>query len=270
MYDSHMHTPLCKHARGEPGEYAQAGYERGLQGIILTCHNPAPDWWSPSIRMRLDEYPTYREMVLTTQAAWKGKLDVRLGLECDYIPGMESWLESLLAEGSLDYILGSVHTHLTEYRERFFNGNYRDFEVTYFEHLAQSAESGFFHALAHPDLVKNCSGSEWDVKASLDTIRRALDRIAKTGVAMELNTSGLLKRIREMNPGEIILREMQVRGIPVVIGSDSHEPKRVGENFNRAQQVLLECGYTKVRYYIEGKPVEYDLGMGSLVSAGPG
>ena len=36
-YDSHLHTPLCRHADGEPGEYAEYGYAAGLKGIIFTC-----------------------------------------------------------------------------------------------------------------------------------------------------------------------------------------------------------------------------------------
>jgi hypothetical protein len=40
FYDSHMHTPLCKHAWGEPEEYAQQALKAGLKGIIFTCHCP--------------------------------------------------------------------------------------------------------------------------------------------------------------------------------------------------------------------------------------
>ena len=35
LYETHMHTPLCKHARGKPAEYAAAARERRLAGIIV-------------------------------------------------------------------------------------------------------------------------------------------------------------------------------------------------------------------------------------------
>ena len=54
MYDSHIHTFLCKHAIGAPGEYASAAERRGLRGIVITCHNPVPDGWSPEYRMELE------------------------------------------------------------------------------------------------------------------------------------------------------------------------------------------------------------------------
>ena len=36
LYEQHMHTPLCKHARGEPGDYAAVAEQRGLKGIVVT------------------------------------------------------------------------------------------------------------------------------------------------------------------------------------------------------------------------------------------
>ena len=43
LYEMHMHTPLCKHAQGAPEEYAAVAQQRGLQGIVVTCHNPTDD-----------------------------------------------------------------------------------------------------------------------------------------------------------------------------------------------------------------------------------
>ena len=70
---------------------------------------------------------------------------------------------------------------------------------------------------------------------------------------MELNTSGLQKAIPEMNPGPEILREMNLRGIPVVIGSDSHFPERVGADFDMALGLLEAAGYAEVSFFIERK-----------------
>ena len=63
LYEMHMHTPLCKHARGEPGEYAAFAERRGLAGIVVTCHNPTNDGWSPYVRMGVAEFDQYVAMV---------------------------------------------------------------------------------------------------------------------------------------------------------------------------------------------------------------
>jgi len=255
LYDSHMHTPLCKHAKGMPDEYAEEAIRKGIKGITFTCHNPVPDW-SPQIRMELEEFDTYLEMVEECQAKFHGQLEIYLGLESDYVPGMESWLEELHARASFSYILGSVHPHLGDYQKLYFQGNVLEFQETYFKHLAAAAESGLFHALSHPDLVKNDFPAKWDYQELSPIIHKTLDRIAKTGIAMELNTSGLQKRLPEMNPGVPMLQDMNERGIPVVLGSDAHSPERVGADFLLACADLKEAGYRTVSHFINGTRAE--------------
>ncbi len=250
LYDSHMHTPLCKHAVGAPETYAASAEKRGLKGIIITCHNPGPADWSPRVRMRLNQFDTYIAMVNRARKAWNGRIDVRLGLESDFIPGMESFLEELHARANFNHILGSVHPNLPYYRKAFDNGDPITFFQTYFHNLALAAETGLFDTLSHPDLVKNVYPHHWRVDVMMNDIKKALDRIAYTGVAMELNTSGLHKQIKEMNPGLEILAEMKARKIAVVLGSDSHNPDRVAADFEDALAMLESVGYTAVHHYI--------------------
>ena len=175
--------------------------------------------------------------------------EVRLGLESDFFPGMESWLEQLHQKAEFHYILGSVHWHVGEYRKAYWNDDIHAFQLQYFEHLAESAETGLFDSLAHPDLVKNANPTEWNLDRIRDQVARSLDRIAATGVAMELNTSGINKNYSEFNPGPEMLQMMRERQIPVVIGSDSHVPERVGADFDLALDALEDAGYREVHVF---------------------
>ena len=251
LYESHMHTPLCKHAQGEPEEYAAAAAQRGLAGIIVTCHNPPIDGWSPHVRMAEAEFDAYVALVARARAAWVGRVDVRLGLECDFVPGMEDALAAQLARAEFHHVLGSVHPQIAAYRDRYFTGDALAFQRTYFEHLALAAETGIFDTLAHPDLVKNEFPQEWQPSALADTLAATLDRIAATGVAMELNTSGLQKRLPEMNPGPGILAQMAQRGIPVVLGADAHTPTRVAADYATGLDLLEAAGYTHVSLFLD-------------------
>lgn len=245
-----MHTPLCKHAYGQPEEYAAVAEQRGLKGIIFTCHNPGPEGWSTRVRMSLNQFDAYVDMVEQARAVWHGRIDVRLGLESDYFPGMEPFLEKLHQRAAFNHILGSIHPQLPYYRQEFDNGSTAKYFQIYFDNLANAAETGLFDTLSHPDLVKNVYPQQWHVHQVMDDIKRALDRIAPTNVAMELNTSGLNKKIKEVNPGPEILAEMQQRDIPVVLGSDSHKPERVAADFEMALKMLQEVGYTAVHHYL--------------------
>jgi histidinol-phosphatase (PHP family) len=268
LYESHCHTPLCKHARGEPVEYAAAAIKRGLKGIIFTCHCPLPDGISHAVRMAPEEYDSYVEVVAAARERYAGKVDVRLGLESDFYPGVEPWLEELHAREPLHHVLGSVHTQVPDYRSRYFRGDWFDYQQTYFEHLAQAAETGLYDTLAHPDLVKNESPRDWIFSRIEPYIQRSLDRIAKTGVAMELNTSGVNKALPEMNPGDRILALMRQRGIPVVLGADAHRPERVGDGYDVALKRLESLGFTDVSFFLDRKRQTVPIGK-ALASLRP-
>lgn len=256
FYESHMHTVLCKHAVGSLDDYAAAAQRRGLKGMIVTCHCPLPDGMSASVRMTPEQYPEYVAQVAACREKWAGELDVRLGLESDYLPGIEPWLEALHQKEPLNYVLGSVHPQLEEYRELYFNGDWPAYHHQYFLSLVEAAETGLFDALSHPDLVKNFGTDEWDLGKMLPHIQHCLDRIANTGIAMELNTSGLFKTLPEMNPSATILREMCIRKIPVVIGADAHRPERVADQYENALNLIRDAGYRHARIFLDRQPVD--------------
>jgi histidinol-phosphatase (PHP family) len=207
--------------------------------------------------MGLSEFDDYVSMVERARNAWLPRVDVRLGIESDYAPGMEPWLERLHDMAPFHHVLGSVHPHLHDYRDRYFDGDVAAFQRTYFEHLAMAAETGLFDTIAHPDLVKYTAPSEWDPERLMDIIGACLDRIAATGAAMELNTSGLAKPLGEMSPGRTMLMQMRRREIPVVIGADAHDPERVASQFEAALDALEAVGYHEVSLFLDRQRHEF-------------
>jgi histidinol-phosphatase (PHP family) len=83
---------------------------------------------------------------------------------------------------------------------------------------------------------------------------------------MELNTSGLLKAIPEMNPNPEQLRLMRERNIPVVLGADAHRPERVADGYAAALMLLAEIGYDEVNIFIDRQrqAIPLDLARRSL------
>ncbi len=268
LYETHMHTPLCRHAMGEPSEYAAVALDRGLKGIIVTCHNPIPNGYSASVRMRESEFEEYVALVDRTRRDWEGTLDVRLGLETDFVPGTEDYIRELHKRGPFHHILGSVHPQIPEYREMYFHGDMKEYQRTYFTHLAEAAETGLFDTLSHPDLIKNIQPLTYDLEELMPHICECLDRIASVGTAMELNTSGLYKTVQEMNPSPAILAEILERDIPVVIGADAHEPRRAGDQFVEALELLATIGFTETNIFLERirHPIAIEDALASLRS----
>ncbi len=251
LYESHMHTELCKHAQGTPDEYAEVAVQRGLKGMTVTCHCPLPDGINQNVRMSPEQVEEYVELVMSTAVRWQDRLDVRLGLESDFAPEFVPWLEYLHTTQDFSYILGSVHPQAGYYQDRYLTGDITEFRRGYYQHLAEAAETGLFDCLSHPDLIKNFRHQAWSFQEVESDIAHSLDRIAQTDVSMELNTSGLYKNIKEFNPGRTQLEMMYERGITVVLGADAHVPSRVGDQFPQALDLLQDVGYTQVSFYLD-------------------
>ena len=90
-------------------------------------------------------------------------------------------------------------------------------------------------------------------------IEKSLDRIAATGIAMEMNTSGFSSPIQQMYPGYEILEMMKQRGIPIVLGSDAHQPEFVASFFEPALEMLVEVGYSTISSFEKRQRCEINI-----------
>jgi histidinol-phosphatase (PHP family) len=255
--DYHMHTPLCRHAVGEPAEYATRAVALGFDEIGFSDHSPMKrddfdDW-----RMRLDQLDEYVEKVRRTQRDFPN-LTIKMALEVDFLPGHQDWIRYLAARYPWDYFIGSVHyvanawavddpRDIPKWKDR------DAFEVwsIYFERLAEAAESGLFEIIGHADLPKKFK--IYPTQDCTPLFERFLDRAAKTNVAVELNTAGLRKDCREIYPSRTILELAARRSIPITFGSDAHAPAEVGSDFVAALDLARAVGYTKCRRFAARK-----------------
>ena len=81
--DYHMHTPLCRHAKGEPTEYAARAIEVGLPEIGLSDHSPMREDDFDDWRMRASELTEYASKVDQARLDHP-TLPIRFGLEVDF------------------------------------------------------------------------------------------------------------------------------------------------------------------------------------------
>ena len=247
--DYHMHTPLCRHAAGEPVEYARHALSLGLTEIGFSDHSPMPQDDFDSWRMfdrQLDEYVAKVRLAQQTFP----ELTIRLALEVDYLPGHEGWIRQLAARHPWDYFIGSVHyvsetwdidnpAKLSEWKKR------DPFEVwqVYFDRLTAAAASGLFEIIGHCDLPKKFGIRP--VQDCTPLYDRCLTAVAQAGCAIELNTAGLRKDCREIYPARNVLELAFQKNAPITFGSDAHAPDEVGMAFAEAVSLAQGAGYTK-------------------------
>jgi histidinol-phosphatase (PHP family) len=245
--DYHTHTARCGHASGLPTEYVQAALERGLAGIGIADHLPLLPDADPRLTMGAADLPGYVAEVQALKADYPGY--VLLGVEADYRPHTVSEVRGLLAEYPFDYVIGSVHfledwafddpREISEYADRDID----EVWVQYLELLGDAAESGLFTIMGHLDLVKKFG---YRPTRTLDKeLGRLVDRVARAGVLVEINTAGLHKPVGEAYPDPDILRRLCEAGVPITFGSDAHLPEHVGRDFALAAALARAAGYTE-------------------------
>lgn len=253
----HTHTPLCRHASGQPEEYVDAALAAGLTEYGISDHapqipEPFDDW-----RMSDSDWPDYLSWIARAQSHAGGRIPVRCGLECDWLPGNESWIGELAGRMDWDYLIGAVH-YLGSWD--FDNPNLlsiwdsRDVEdvwARYWAEYARMAESGLFDILAHPDLVKKFGHRpDGDLARFYEPV---VDVIAASGCAIELNTAGWHKPCGECYPSADFLELAALAGIPLVISSDAHSPAELARDFPQAVDLALRCGFRETLLFEKRK-----------------
>ena len=244
--DYHMHTPLCKHAVGPMEAYVERAIELGLREVGFSDHNPLPSGLGAAVRMTEGELEYYVARVLDLRFQYRGQIDVMLGVELDYVEGLEDYLAKQIAAYPWDYILGSVHYLDRECRigawTQKYSGTADEQYARYFALVRQLARSGLSDVLAHLDVVKRCMRPPTPV--GFAEVSAALEDIAQAGVAIEINTSGYrhpeLVNEPQPYPSWPFIELAIALGIPFTVNSDAHAPGQVGMKFAEMESFLLK------------------------------
>lgn len=208
----------------------------------------APDWAiQPNA---VEEYFATIEALKQENAT----ISIRTGLEFDWLDGSAAWLAPLAKDPRLDYTIGSVHfvgedsIDLTRvYWERLSKDEVNAVIRRYWQILREMAESQLFDIAGHLDLYKKFGF--YPTADMSDVITDALDAIADTHMAIELNTAGWRKDCRACYPTDELLAACLKRQIPIVVSSDAHQAHLVAADFNRAYDVLYRVGYRELAHF---------------------
>jgi histidinol-phosphatase (PHP family) len=235
--------------------YREAAGERGIAELGVSEHVYrfeaalevwSHPFWQPFARDDLDSYCAFvREQT-----------DLRLGIEADFVAGAEDRMANLLQARDFDYVVGSVHfirdgaVDMDDYSVWDSGRSVEEIWRRYFETIGESARSGLFDILAHPDLVK-----VWGRDRPLPSgdLRRyyelAIEGIAESGIAVEVSTAGLRKPVQELYPATAFLEMCLEAGAPVALSSDAHRPEDVGADYDQALEMLGELGVSELSVF---------------------
>jgi len=271
-WNLHTHTTESDGDLGVGGLVRQAASE-GLLGIAVTDHFPYPYRGPETVDWKVSRERLIQLLErLERLRANEDQLVILKGLEVEFTEPLGS-LERALRGLDVDFVLGSVHvlgrwivdwSEAEFLRAKEFFGSLKKAILRYFEAAAELSESGLVDCLAHMDLVKKYNRgqrhfnqtSSWYVDAAED----CLERIAKAGVAVELNTGGLGMPVGEMYPARWLLRRAAELGIGVTVGTDLHKGEEgVTAGLDQAELALREAGYQSYLIFKNRKRREIQL-----------
>ena len=258
----HTHSSYCD-GKASPREMVEFAVAHGFSALGFSGHCPLPFENTFSIT----DYEGYCREVRALQAEFADRIELSLGLEMDYVPGMLEDFTPLIEQGGLDYTIGSVHlipspggeglwfidgSRYERYDEglyQLFGGDIRRGVKAYFHQQNAMLERNRPTIVGHPDKIVMhnrdryfTEDETWYRDLALETIHL----IKELDLICEINTRGIYKgRHADFYPGKWLIREMRELHIPVLVSTDAHAPQDLLCT-EGAYEYLAEIGYKEV------------------------
>lgn len=235
----HTHTHLCKHAQGTELDYVKEALKQQLDILGFSDHAAYPDD-RYGLRMDYCDLLPHIKRLKTLKTTYANELEILIGLEIEYDPSCEDYYKLLLNEYGVEYLLLGQHIYIDKEGQPlnvYFieQGNDTSPYIDYANSLKKGMETGFFKAVAHPDLIfiNKLPYDENGEKAS----RIIIDAARDTGTILEFNANGFRRGKYSYPEGDRypypyfpFWEMVSNHNIPVVVNSDCHESCKLWDN----------------------------------------
>ena len=246
-----MHSRNSCDSDATMAQMAAVALERGLCEIAFTEHydlNPAdqcPGFYDPA---------SFFEQIEVARAEFEPQgLTIRAGVEMGEPHLYRETQGPVLSRWPYDVVLGSLH----------WVGDHNVFDPAYYQartpgeafglyfaELVEMIEGGGFEVLAHVDVVKRTGFDvyrQFDTCAWEDLYRPVCQACLDPGIAVEINTGGWRRDVREAHPALESLRwYREMGGELLTLGSDAHRPEHVAYRFEDALALARAAGFSRV------------------------
>lgn len=236
----HVHGYRCKHAGDErENEYIQKAIELGAKEIVFTDHAPFPGN-SFNYRMEMEELKEYVGTLKVLQQQYKGMIEIKVGLEIEYIPTYIDYYRELKEKWKLDILLLGQHFSLLADGSYTFDLENKSDEAHYLaEGIVAGMESGLFDVVAHPNQIFRRK-KQWDFE-SVELSRQIRKCAEHTGVVLEKNISNMFEKKRKHLYWQEFWRALSGE-IKVIYGVDAHSVGEMVENYRKQQMLASNRG----------------------------
>jgi histidinol-phosphatase (PHP family) len=251
--DFHSHV-----VRSSARQMAQTARMRGLRVLGLSEHV----FQMSEGRAPLEHMPLEGPMLTIAQyieavqaAAYDASLDVRLGLEVDFVPQKNEQIQAALRGYDWDFLIGSVHEIDGQQFEQDRQRSQSEGEalwLRYYQLLRAAVQSGFFSLISHP--VRLYTTNPY-LPPTLDAeIEQLAAEATRQNVALEVNGYDVLHYPHMV---QRLVRACALHATPISVGSDAHKPKQIAQAHAQTEALLHEVGISRIRIWKQRVPEEY-------------
>ncbi len=218
----HTHTPRCHHARGSEREYIEAAIQAGHRVIGFSDHSP---WqyasnFVPSMRMKVSQLDEYIETLKALREEYKGKIEVKIGLECEYYPQYMEWLKTTLKEKEIDYIILGNHFRDSDENGLYYGSKTADDRVLkrYVDDAINAMKTGLYSYVAHPDVVHYYDTTSPIYAMEMERLCKAAKEM---NIPLEFNLLGYSNQ--RHYPNDAFWKIASIIGNKAILGIDAHD-----------------------------------------------
>jgi len=249
MVDFHIHSGYSYDNDPVPvDEQIRTAIDVGLTDIAITDHY---DPLFPSMPAELD-FPRYMDELAELKERYAGQIRIAAGVELGMQPGraLELCAEAV-SSWPFDFIIASVHAvdgyglHTPEFAH---SRSRLDSKIDYYTSLLECIR-GFddFDVLGHLNVIDRYTpkiGQNDKVDALIGEI---LELIISREQGIEINTSSLRRgHHHTMPPEDVVKRYAELGGKIITTSSDAHSPRNVGNDIEKAEEIIHSVGINKV------------------------
>jgi histidinol-phosphatase (PHP family) len=196
------------------------------------------------------------------QSVYKDNLTLLKGIELGEPMHNPKMAEKALQIADFDFVLASVHNLKDE--EDFYFIDYSSVDVNkllarYFDELLDTAQNADFDSLAHLTYPLRYIAERTNISVNLNQFSDVIDNIFKALIdrekALEVNTSGLFKKIKATLPDiNLVKRFKELGGKYVTIGSDAHNAMDLAKGIEQGIELVRTCGFEHYTIFENRQP----------------
>ena len=249
--------------------YAARATDLGFDEICFTEHCPLPHPFGRS-RMKQAYFEDYVKLARDIQEDFP-ELRIKTGIEVDYHPDITDYLAGIIELQPFDFVLGSIHIHTPLCRPLIEGKSFDEIADSAMRLSIEAAASGLFDAIAHLDFCRwdpafdNPPGV-YEPGRHRSIVRELLAVMAKEGVCLEVNSSGLAKRFAEILPCPTILEWAADFDLHYTFGSDAHRVERVGAGYGEVMSALSHSQRARLVTFRQRKRISLTEAQGDPTS----